>query len=188
MLKKIFIVFMALAWLAVIAWFSLQPKLPIDATSRAKWALAQVEKRYTVDGVKQAITNRSRFIKPIVGTFFRFYNQSYANDSRTFNFIVRKIGHFTVYFFLGIFLFGTVSLFSKSPHPWTLLIGLLLALFDELNQFYSANRVAMIQDVLVDFAGILAAVIFVSFISLIYGLIKKKFFRKKTIKEGIFEA
>lgn len=169
MFKKIVTFIMAVSWLGIIIWFSLQPKLPIDATSRAEWALTQVESKYTVDGLKKTLSNRSNIIKPAVEVFFRFYGQSdYGSNSKAFNFIVRKIGHFTVYFFLGLFLFGTVRIFTKSPHPWTLLLGLLLAVFDELNQFFSANRVAMLQDVLVDFAGILSSVIFITIITFIY--------------------
>lgn len=161
MSKRWILVLLVLFWMTILVWFSLQPKLPIDAKEHAKWMVGQVEKRYTVDHFKRTISDKASWLEPGVVKFYSFYGLKYRDRDSSFNFLIRKAGHFTVYFILGLLLFLTFRRFVSSPYLWTLLTGLLFALFDELNQFYLSGRSSMIQDVLVDFAGVVSSLLFI---------------------------
>jgi VanZ family protein len=154
--------FLVLFWMIILVWFSLQPKLPIDAKEHVRWVIGQVEKRYTIDHMKSSISEQIVWLEPAFEKFYSFYGMKYNDKSSAFNFLVRKAGHFSVYFILGCLLFLTLRKFVASTYLWTALIGLLFALFDELNQAYSSGRTSMIQDVLLDFAGIACALLFIS--------------------------
>lgn len=161
MKKGWFLMLLVFFWMMILVWFSLQPTLPIDAKEHARWMIGQVEKRYTVDHFKRTISAKVSWVEPGVVKFYRFYGLDYRDRDSSFNFLVRKAGHFTVYFILGLLLFLTFRKFIFSPYLWTLLTGLLFALFDELNQFYLSGRASMIQDVLVDFAGVVSSLLFI---------------------------
>jgi VanZ family protein len=166
--RWVFVIFV-LFWMSILVWFSLQPKLPIDAKEHAKWIIGQIEKRYTIDHLKQTISSHITWIEPGIAKFYDFYGMTYQNESASFNFIVRKLGHFSVYFILGGLLFLSLRKLVASTYLWTALIGLLFALFDELNQSYLSERTSMIQDVLVDFAGVVFALLFTFTCKGIYG-------------------
>jgi VanZ family protein len=153
---------LVLFWMVILVWFSLQPKLPIDAQEHVKWIIGQVEKRYTIDHLKHSISEQITWLEPGFAKFYSFYGMTYNDKSSAFNFLVRKAGHFLVYFILGCLLYLSLRKFVVSTYLWTALIGLLFALFDELNQSYSSGRTSMIQDVLLDFAGIACALLFIS--------------------------
>jgi VanZ family protein len=161
MRKRWILVLLVLFWMTILVWFSLQPKLPIDAKEHAKWMVGQVEKRYTIDHFKRTISDKVTWLEPGFVKFYSFYGLNYNDRDSAFNFLIRKAGHFTVYFILGLLLFFTFRRFVSSPYLWTLLMGLLFALFDELNQFYLSGRTSMIQDVLVDFAGVVSSLLII---------------------------
>jgi VanZ family protein len=160
--KRWFFVILVLFWMFILVWFSLQPKLPIDAKEHAKWIIGQVESRYTIDHMKHSISKQITWLEPGFAKFYSFYGMKYNDKSSAFNFLVRKAGHFSVYFILGFLLYFSLRKFVASTYLWTALIGVLFALFDELNQSYSSGRTSMIQDVLLDFAGIACALLFIA--------------------------
>lgn len=180
MKKHGLLILLSLLWISVLVWFSLQPKLPIDAKEHARWIMTEVEKRYTVDHLKNQISAKVVVIEPGIAKFYSFYGMQYNNLPSAFNFLIRKAGHFTVYFILGLLLFFSLKKWVRSPYPWALLLGLLFALFDELNQFYAKGRTSMIQDVLVDFAGVVSALLCIAVCTGIYRG------TKQIVKKGVF--
>lgn len=79
------------------------------------------------------------------------------------SFMVRKAGHFTEFFILGALLSKTLrSVFHSWPLPFdtcTLSIGLLAAVCDEAIQHFTPGRASLISDVMIDFSGVITAVI-----------------------------
>lgn len=78
------------------------------------------------------------------------------------NFIVRKIGHFTEFFILYVFLYNVLKeSFSKKT---TLIIALvytfLYACSDEFHQIFVPGREGRFRDVLIDTCGGIAALIY----------------------------
>ena len=79
----------------------------------------------------------------------------------TIHFIIRKLAHFTEYAILG---FLAARAFRTSPR-WFLISALLVvvyALIDEYHQSFVPSRTASVFDSLIDMAGGISALIFVS--------------------------
>lgn len=79
------------------------------------------------------------------------------------SFMVRKAGHFTEFFILGLLLSKTLrSVFHRWPLPFdscALSIGLLAAICDEVIQNFTPGRASLISDVMIDFSGVVSAVV-----------------------------
>lgn len=75
--------------------------------------------------------------------------------------LLRKLAHFTAYFILGLFLFNAIT---KRKTIYTLLIGSLYALSDEIHQYFIPGRACSLVDVLIDSLGILAAIISINYL------------------------
>lgn len=78
-----------------------------------------------------------------------------------------KMVHFVAYFGLGV-LFNLTLLFQnkypllkRNSYFFTVLIGTIYAILDELHQLFIPGRFGDVMDVLADFTGLVAAVIFV---------------------------
>ncbi len=79
----------------------------------------------------------------------------------TIHFITRKLAHFTEYAILG---FLAARAFRTSPR-WFLISAVLIvvyALLDEYHQSFVPSRTASIFDSLIDMAGGISALIFIS--------------------------
>jgi len=76
----------------------------------------------------------------------------------TLHVIIRKLGHFTEYFLLGMSTFHLISFYTlKKQLRWisTLLIGLLISSTDEsLQRFVTTNRSGSVLDVMLDMMGV----------------------------------
>ncbi len=78
-----------------------------------------------------------------------------ASTVGTVTFIVRKLAHFTIFAILGASLYSfTRSLLLRRPYLSTLIVGLVAATLNELQQLTSAGRTASPRDVAIDFAGV----------------------------------
>jgi len=84
----------------------------------------------------------------------------------SWNFRVRKLAHFTIYFVLGILVFWALDdffkIFSKRV-LFSLLFCLSYAIFDEVHQIFTLGRAARLFDIWIDFLGSFFAV-FIFFI------------------------
>ena len=78
-------------------------------------------------------------------------------------YLVRKAAHFTEFAMLGAslrLLFH--ALYLRRPILWAWIVGTLYACSDELHQMLTEARAAMWQDVAIDSAGVLTAVLLVT--------------------------
>lgn len=73
-------------------------------------------------------------------------------------FFLRKLAHFTEFTILGGLFAWNAGLWSTS-FPVPVLAGLLAALADETIQIFSPGRAPMVQDVWIDFAGVLTGLL-----------------------------
>jgi len=102
--------------------------------------------------------NTSRIIGPLV--LWLFPNTS-PETMATIHFITRKLAHFTEYAILG---FLAARAFRTSPR-WFLISAVLIvvyALLDEYHQSFVPSRTASVFDSLIDIAGGISALIFIS--------------------------
>lgn len=84
-------------------------------------------------------------------------------DWQLTSFIVRKAGHFMEFFILGVLLTKTLrSAFQRWPLPFdscAISTGLLIAICDEGIQYFTPGRASLISDVMIDFSGVVSAVV-----------------------------
>ena len=91
---------------------------------------------------------------------------------------LRTLAHFSLFASLGAI--ATLLVYSLGLKKWyftiltPLAFGLLYAIFDELHQQFSADRVSDIADVLVDFAGTFSAVAIVNIVALVVLYVAKR--------------
>lgn len=95
------------------------------------------------------------------------------------NHYVRKLAHFTAFFFFGLFLLCAMLLsYSDKYSIYKILlisaiIALLYAISDEVHQFFVPNRGPQVKDVLIDFSGSALSFFIVLTIKKIISLFKK---------------
>lgn len=96
------------------------------------------------------------------------------------NRVIRKLAHFTEYFFLGLFsVLFFLTIFSKhKAFRVTFYLGLLVAVIDESIQYFRPGRVASVIDVMIDVGGVVFALLIVGFIMM---LRKKRKARKEQL-------
>ena len=72
---------------------------------------------------------------------------------------VRKTAHFTEYFILGLLIMNCLITFGVSKYLliWTITIGFLYAISDEVHQLFVADRVGAPLDVLIDTCGVITS-------------------------------
>ena len=111
----------------------------------------------------------------------------------SFQFIVRKLAHFSIFAILGLLSFisiGTyrISMFTK--FFFSSLISLLYAMSDEYHQLYIKGRSGELRDILIDFCGSLIAILFMLIIVRLNkkGLMNKLFYGGKIMDTMNFEA
>lgn len=92
-------------------------------------------------------------------------NLGISIDVQTFSLIVRKTAHFTEFFLLGVIWYIIYAKYFKSVKliGMVLIHGLLTAVLDETVQLFVDGRSGEVIDVLIDFGGVLSAVLFVIF-------------------------
>ncbi len=77
-----------------------------------------------------------------------------------FNYIIRKSAHFVTFFTLGILLCHAI-IKKAIVKEYLIVVGIafLYAVFDEVHQLFVVGRSGQISDVVIDFAGVLLAVL-----------------------------
>ena len=77
------------------------------------------------------------------------------------DFIIRKLAHYSIYLLGGILIWGYINTFdirTKKKIIISIIIGVAYATFDELHQYFVANRSAKIFDVCIDSLGVITGV------------------------------
>lgn len=77
------------------------------------------------------------------------------------DFIIRKLAHYSIYLLGGILIWGYINTFdiaTKRKIIISIIIGVAYAAFDELHQYFIANRSAKIFDVCIDSLGVITGV------------------------------
>lgn len=77
------------------------------------------------------------------------------------DFIIRKLAHYSIYLLGGILIWGYIDTFgitTKRKIIISIIIGASYAAFDELHQYFIANRSANIIDVSIDSIGVITGV------------------------------
>ena len=77
------------------------------------------------------------------------------------DFIIRKLAHYSIYLLGGILIWGYINTFDiaiKNKIIISIIIGVAYAAFDELHQYFIANRSANIIDVSIDSIGVITGV------------------------------
>lgn len=97
---------------------------------------------------------------------------------------IRKLAHFTSFFFMGVFASNAMLTYNVKPKIKflvPLIIGLLYAVVDELHQATVPGRGPMVLDVLLDFIGCLCGTVCV-FLIVYYFERRKKNEREQKLK------
>ena len=85
-----------------------------------------------------------------------------------YNEIVRNAAHFFIFSFLGLFMhLLLLSKKFKKPILFSIIIGLIYAISDEFHQIFVPGRGAQIQDVLLDFSGVIGGVSVITIFNLL---------------------
>jgi VanZ family protein len=81
-------------------------------------------------------------------------------------FLLRKAAHFFVYLILGFLVYRLFHFLhiKKYKLPFALLVVILYAASDEIHQYYTPNRTALVEDVILDSIGGLVGIIIAQFI------------------------
>ncbi len=85
---------------------------------------------------------------------------------RNWNYVIRKIAHFSLYFVLGILVFlwlREYSLTLAKTVLFSLLFCLCYALTDEAHQLLSLGRSGRLMDVFIDFSGSFVSILIFTF-------------------------
>lgn len=91
--------------------------------------------------------------------------------------IMRKIAHYTIYLIGGIllmFFISTIVQSEKKSVLYSILIGFIYAITDEIHQMFMDGRTAKITDVFIDTLGVITGVIIFITVSKIIYYIKSK--------------
>ncbi len=147
MKKALFIA--VIAWVALISWFSSQP-------------------------LKESTQQTYDFLVKLNIAEERELVLSSTEEIRTLKHDVRKAAHFGLYFGLGglicLTLYGAFSIRGKSWFLMSWGFGSLWGVIDEVHQYFVPGRSMLIQDMLIDSAGVLSAVMILTFLTKGYSL------------------
>ena len=99
--------------------------------------------------------------------------------------IMRKIAHYTIYLIGGIlimFFISTIVQFEKRGVLYSVLIGFIYDIIDEIHKMFMDGRTAKITDVLIDTLGVITGVvIYITIKTIIYRIKSKD--NKNIVKE-----
>jgi len=105
----------------------------------------------------------SDFFTNKIVKFFNISDQQTENSLKEIvSFIVRKSAHFMIYFVGGFFIYGFVNSFKLLPKNvlyYSVLLGFLYAVSDEIHQYFVPGRAAQIRDVFLDTFGVFLMVV-----------------------------
>ncbi len=98
--------------------------------------------------------------------------------------IVRKIAHFSIYTVVGFLLmalFSTYKLEEMNRFSYSLIIGVIYAISDEIHQCFTPGRGPQVTDVIIDTMGVLLGILLVMLVIKIYEKLIIKHKKQKDI-------
>ena len=122
----------------------------------------------------------------LIESVIRFFDKGFTELSQIeqeeyverFQFIVRKLAHFSVYLALGFTLSAGMQTFVKLRVSVrtiiAFIIGVLYAILDEIHQIFVPGRSCELRDMLIDSSGILIGSLFIMALFLLIKRIKNK--------------
>lgn len=116
---------------------------------------------------KEESGQKSEIVKEVVNNAI----EALGGEEEVTDYMVRKMAHFLEFFALGLEITTLCMLHHKSL-VWEAFLGLLVALTDETIQI-SSSRGSAVQDVWLDFFGVIVAMLLVCFLVKGYELLKK---------------
>ena len=102
---------------------------------------------------------QSGFFVSLAGRIFDFIGIGY--DLEILSWVIRKLAHFGQFLVLGILLCLTFY-HDKYRYRWVIIIAVFVAIMDETIQVFSPGRHFSLLDILIDVAGALFGMMFVS--------------------------
>lgn len=155
MKKMLFIA--VIAWVALISWFSSQPLK--ESTQQTYDFLVKLN----IAGERELVL-------------------SSTEEIRDLKHMVRKAAHFGLYFGLGgLICLAAYGIFGVRGKSWFILSwasGSLLGIVDEIHQYFVPGRSMLVQDMLIDSAGVFLAVFVLT--TLTQGYCKFADYRRET--------
>ena len=137
----------------------------------------------SADTAPQSNAKSGRIVTAVVKILYPDFDEM-SQDRQTeitdkISFAIRKLAHFTIYAVLGALSFLSFITYNKIPikirYLIILAVGLLCSASDEYHQTFIYGRSGEIRDIVIDFSGVLLAVI-------IFGLMSKHKIIKKYIE------
>lgn len=114
---------------------------------------------------QQSSETSGSFLEIILSVFYKGFSSAGQAEQleiiNSFQFLVRKLAHFSIYLVLGFLCFlamNTYKILLKFKCTAALAISLLYAVSDEVHQLFVPERAGQIRDVLIDFSGALVGV------------------------------
>jgi len=101
------------------------------------------------------------FLEKVVPSFDQMDPSQQSSLVKKTNHFIRKAAHFSIYLVLGVLLFCLFSFYQgylKKRMIYSLLVGLLYAISDEVHQIFVSGRGPQLRDVCIDFSGVLVGI------------------------------
>ena len=94
------------------------------------------------------------------------YNQNISEEQElkiieNIDYFIRKLAHYSIYLLGGILIYNYINTFNLKCSKKiiiSIIIGVLYAMFDELHQYFVADRSARMFDVCIDSLGVITGV------------------------------
>ena len=121
----------------------------------------------------------------VIGNILQSVDENFKSASKeiqaeiigSYQNIIRKIAHFTIFTALGFCCLGTFYFTEFKRHNKILgaaVVGLIYAFFDEVHQIFVPGRGPALKDVIIDFSGVLFGIIILSGIIFIIKMLFNK--------------
>ena len=143
-MKKRIILYIILTIVCMITIFYFSSRNTIESNGTSKWLIKYFVTIY--EKVTKSNVNEELIINKL-------------------NYPVRKLAHFSIYFLLGIFIYGIFSC-AKINHKLLLsmIICVIYASLDETHQLFVYGRTGQVLDVLIDSVGSLISILIIKVI------------------------
>jgi len=117
-----------------------------------------------------------KFLERVVPSYHQMDSTKQSLLIKKTNHYIRKAAHFSIYLLLGIFLYGLFAFYQvylKKRIAYSLLVGLVYAISDEVHQIFISGRGPQFGDVCIDFSGLLIGVTLCALVRYLKGKLKK---------------